>query len=88
MTHRPAGTGAAGPDQEARASRAAAAERLGRLLYYHLERLDPSYKERAWDDLPGGEQDVYIGAVRDAILFGEEHVLLLLSDDGAVSGRT
>lgn len=65
-----------------------AAERLGRLLYYHLERLDPSYEERPWDDLPGSEQDVYIDAIWNVITFGGKDVLLLLPDHSDVSRST
>jgi len=69
-------------------ARAEAAERLGQLLYYHLERLDPSYSERGWDDLPADEQHVYVYAIWNVIMLGGNDVLLLLANDDAIGRST
>jgi hypothetical protein len=61
-----------------------AEERLGRCLYQQLERLDPSYENRKWDDLEGPEQDVYLLAAKSTIRLEADATLRILSDDGII----
>ena len=60
---------------------------LGKMLFEQLERMDPSYDGRSWDDLDGGEQDIYIHAVVSVVRFGEEKISELLAYDDEVSRR-
>ena len=60
---------------------------LGKILFDQLERMDPSYVHRSWDDLDGGEQYIYIHAIVSVIRFGEERILELLASDNEVSRR-
>ncbi len=61
---------------------------LARTLYVQLERLDPSYEARLWDDLDGLEQDVYVYAVWNTIALRRDDILKLFACDDAVGRRT
>lgn len=58
---------------------------LARTLYGQLERLDPSYETRLWDNLCGSEQDVYIYALWDTLKLSRDTVLNLFARDDEVS---
>ncbi len=58
---------------------------LARTLYGQLERLDPSYETRLWDDLCGSEQDVYIYAIWDTFKLSRDEALKLLTCNNTVS---
>lgn len=73
-------------DPKLRAARAEAFERLGHLLYYHLERLDPSFEARAWEDLPEDERSVYISAIESVIISANNEISILLSGDCNIGG--
>ena len=59
---------------------------LAELLHYQLEPLGSSYEKRELESLPGPEKGIYIHAMSNAVIFGFEQDLELLSGNNATVG--
>jgi hypothetical protein len=55
------------------------AEALAKVLHEQLKRLDFGYEAKAWKELDGAEQNIYIYALWDKIKIKKDDILSLMS---------